>query len=77
MEKSIFPDYSVDDDIVNKIISENIRSDMSEYEKVLAIHDYIVLSTTYDIKNLNNNTIPDLHLRGNGQGSRLYPWHEP
>ena len=66
MQDDIFPDYSVDDDIVDKIILENIRSDMSEYEKVLAIHDYIVLSTTYDIKNLNNNTIPDLDYTAKG-----------
>lgn len=41
------------------IISKNIRPDMTEYEKVKAIHDYIVLNTAYDYQNYLNGTIPD------------------
>ena len=43
----------------SKVISENITSDMSEYDKVKAIHDYIILTTEFDIENLNNNSISD------------------
>lgn len=44
---------------IQKIISENITSDMSEYDKVKTIHDYIILSTEFDIDNLKNNSISD------------------
>ncbi len=44
---------------ITKVISENITSDMSEYDKVKAIHDYIILTTDFDIENLNNNSISD------------------
>lgn len=43
----------------SNIISENIRPGMTEYEKVKAIHDYIVLNTAYDYQNYLNGTIPD------------------
>lgn len=43
---------------VNKIISEIITENMSDYEKERAIHDYIVLNTSYDIENADNDTIP-------------------
>ena len=41
------------------VISENITPNMSDYEKVKTIHDYIVLNTEFDIKNLKNNTLRD------------------
>lgn len=44
---------------IAKVISENITPGMSEYDKVKAIHDYIVLTTEFDIENLNNNTLSD------------------
>lgn len=34
-------------DIVDKILSTIIRPDMSDYEKVLAVHDYLVLTSAY------------------------------
>lgn len=43
---------------INKIISFVIKSNMSEFEKERAIHDYIVLNTRYDKENYDNNTIP-------------------
>lgn len=45
--------------VTEKIISENISADMSEFEKVKAIHDYVVLHTAYDYENYQNGTIPD------------------
>lgn len=43
---------------VKNILSNIITSNMTEYQKELAIHDYIVLNTRYDEENYNNNTIP-------------------
>lgn len=42
----------------NYIISKIIKPEMNEFEKELAIHDFIVLNTRYDVKNYENNTIP-------------------
>ena len=36
-----------------------ITSGMSEYEKVKAIHDYIINNTQYDYDNYLNGTVPD------------------
>lgn len=46
------------DEKANYVLSKIIKPDMSDLEKELAIHDYIVLSTEYDIDNYNKNTIP-------------------
>ena len=35
--------------VVNTIINKNIKPDMTELEKVMAIHDYLVLNTVYDL----------------------------
>ncbi|GAA0745006.1 DUF5050 domain-containing protein [Clostridium oceanicum] len=37
---------------IDEILSSLIRDDMSYIEKEIAIHDYIVLNTTYDTKNI-------------------------
>lgn len=42
----------------NSIISNDIRPGMSDFEKVKALHDYVVLNTAYDYENYLNNTIP-------------------
>lgn len=44
---------------ITNVIKENITPEMSEYDKVKAIHDYIILTTEFDIENLNNNSISD------------------
>lgn len=44
---------------VQNIISSIIKPGMSDYDKELAIHDYIVNNTKYDYANLKSNTIPD------------------
>lgn len=61
-----FDDYTVEQDVIDTIIENNITPNMSEYEKVKAIHDYIVSTTTYDSKNLENNTIPDIDYTAKG-----------
>lgn len=45
--------------VAQKIISENIYPGMTEFEKVKAIHDYVVLNTAYDYDNYLNGTVPD------------------
>ena len=42
----------------NYIISKIINPDMSEFEKELAIHDFLVLNTRYDVENYEKGTIP-------------------
>lgn len=47
--------YQLAQSIVSKITTPN----MSDYEKELAIHDYIVDTTTYDYDGLTKGTLPD------------------
>lgn len=42
----------------NEILHLIIKPDMSDLEKEIAIHDYVVKNTVYDYKNYLNNTIP-------------------
>lgn len=44
---------------VQSIITSLIKPGMSDYDKELAIHDYVVNSTKYDYDNYVNGTIPD------------------
>lgn len=41
------------------IIAAIITTSMSDYQKVKAIHDYLVNNVDYDYENLTNNTLPD------------------
>lgn len=43
----------------NKILKKIIKKDMSDIEKVKAVHDYIITHTEYDYENLKNNSIPE------------------
>lgn len=54
------------DEKANYVLSKIITPEMSDFKKELAIHDYIVLNTKYDIDNYNKNTIP--HSSYNVQG---------
>lgn len=45
--------------LAKNIVSEITTPDMSDYEKELAIHDYIVNTASYDYKNLATDTLPD------------------
>lgn len=53
-----------------EIVSQIIRADMSEYEKVLAIHDYLCLNVEYDYDNYLNGTIP--HESYTAEGALIY-----
>ncbi len=44
---------------VKTILDSLITKDMTDYDKELKIHDYIVLNTAYDHDNFIKNTIPD------------------
>lgn len=44
---------------VQAIVTAAIKPGMSEYDKELAIHDYVVNKVKYDYTNLQNNTVPD------------------
>lgn len=47
------------EEYTQKILKLIIQDDMSEVEKVKAVHDYIVLNCEYDIDNYKNDKIPD------------------
>ncbi len=44
---------------VKEIIAQVVKESMTDYEKELAIHDYLVLNYRYDYENYKNDTIPD------------------
>jgi len=44
----------------DRIINNIIKPEMNEYERVLAVHDYLVKNSTYDKLNANKNTVPPL-----------------
>ncbi|MEQ8155884.1 MAG: transglutaminase-like domain-containing protein [Clostridiaceae bacterium] len=44
---------------VNEIIKSIIKPEWNNFEKELAIHDYIINNTAYDYKNYKNKTIPN------------------
>ena len=46
-------------DKMEEIVSEVITDDMTDYEKELAIHDYIVSNYKYDYENYISDTLPD------------------
>lgn len=43
----------------DEIIASVIKPGMTDFEKELALHDYVVAHTEYDFINYINNTIPD------------------
>ncbi|MFJ8266909.1 transglutaminase domain-containing protein [Peribacillus asahii] len=44
---------------VDAIISQNIQAEYTDFQKVKAIHDYIVLNTAYDYENYKKKTVPE------------------
>ncbi len=51
---------------IEKIMSEIITNDMSDYDKVKAVHDYIVNHSVYDYTNYVAQTLPDVSYRIEG-----------
>ena len=47
------------DTIVKSIVSKVVTATMSDYEKEVALHDYVINSVDYDYANLLKNTIPE------------------
>lgn len=50
----------------DRIISNIISDDMSEYERVKAIHDWIVINVQYDYAGLQNNTVAETAYNADG-----------
>lgn len=44
---------------INSILKETIKPSSTNFEKVKAIHDYIVLNTAYDYDNFLQNKVPE------------------
>ena len=53
-------------DEANKIIKNIVKDNMSEYEIVKAIHDWIVINVDYDYDGLRNGTIGDIEYKAEG-----------
>lgn len=51
---------------VKMIRKKIITDDMSDVDKVKAVHDYIVSSTVYDNVNVDNNTVPNSDYQAEG-----------
>lgn len=47
-------------DKIYDICYKIIRPDMSDYEKELAVHNYLILTSSYDYINYKHNTIPSV-----------------
>jgi hypothetical protein len=47
-----------ENELADVVIAQIITSGMGEFEKVKAIHDYLVMNVDYDYQNYLNNTIP-------------------
>lgn len=48
-----------ENDPMAAIAAQILDASMSDYEKVKAIHDYLVIHVNYDYENLENDTLPD------------------
>lgn len=44
---------------INSILKDTIKSGFSDFDKVKAIHDYIILHTAYDWENYKQNKVPE------------------
>jgi hypothetical protein len=44
---------------VQAVVSSVIKQGMNDFQKEVALHDYVVNNTVYDSKNLEANTLPD------------------
>lgn len=46
-------------DKINEILSKTVNDSMTDYQKELAIHDYLAQNYKYDYENYKNDTLPD------------------
>ena len=53
---------------LNDIINNNINSNMSDYDKILALHDYIINTTVYDEVTYDNNNVDDFKYASSAYG---------
>ncbi len=53
-------------DEITAILDEIVTPSMSEYEKVKAIHDYLIIHVDYDYDNLAAGTLPDTAFTAEG-----------
>jgi hypothetical protein len=51
--------WKIGNEKATSIIKQIIQPGMDEYERELAIHDYIVNNTIYDIESVKDGTVPD------------------
>jgi len=58
--------YALEAGTLDTIIAGNITSSMSDYDKIKAIHDYIVSTAEYDYENVEKDTIPDIDYTAKG-----------
>ena len=61
-------DQIVLDDLITDIIDHNIREDMSEYDKVKAVHDYLVMNTVYTESDDKDYLATAISVLKDGQG---------
>ena len=59
MNPDIDTDTDSDSDGIRQIASRIFTDDMSDYDKVFAIHQYLVTTVDYDYDNMQANTLPD------------------
>lgn len=50
---------TADNDPMSAIAAQVLDASTSDYEKVKAIHDHLVIHVNYDYENLENDTLPD------------------
>lgn len=59
MNPDIDTDTDSDCDGIRQIAAQIFTDDMSDYDKVFAIHQYLVTTVNYDYDNMQANTLPD------------------
>lgn len=46
--------------LAKNIVADNTSADMSDFEKELSLHNYIINTTSYDYERLSDGTLPDV-----------------
>jgi transglutaminase/protease-like cytokinesis protein 3 len=61
-----------ENDLADAVIAKIIKSSMGEFEKVKAIHDYLLVNVDYDYQNYLNGTIPNVSHTAKGALANRY-----